>query len=102
MAIATTCQTAMWPLAVRPAMREGGGRQHHLGAEHDRAAARAVRDGAAEQAEGDERHVAAEADRPEQRGAAREVVDEPAERHALHPEADVRHERAGPEEAIAG
>ena len=81
--------------------RERRRREHHLCPEHDRPAARPVGDGAAQEAEREHRQVAAEADRAEQRGAAGEVVDQPAERDRLHPEADVRDERAAPEESIA-
>src|SRR5581483_6321005 len=59
-----------------------------------------VRDRAADEAEHQHRHVSAEADRPEERRSLRHVVDEPAERRLLDPDAEVRDERAGPEEAI--
>ena len=73
---------------------------HHLAPEHDRAATRPVRDRAADEPEDEDRHVPAEADRTEKRGRARHAVDEPAEGDLLHPEADVRDQRAGPEETI--
>src|SRR5205823_5453235 len=41
-----------------------------------------------------------EADRAEERRLARHVVDEPAERDLLNPNAEVGDERAGPEEAV--
>ena len=91
---------ARWPETVSTASASAASANTVCAPTMTVAPARAVDDRAAEQPEDEHRQVAAEADRAEHRGRARHVVDEPAERDLLHPDADVRDERAGPEEQV--